>query len=204
MNQLVSIDSTLQANLERLSYLMAQKKEKKPDFRDQFQTHSNTKKIFVNLRAFVKQPQPPSPPSQNQQKEQKIASLTTTTQTQTPKTPNHRQQFLRNQSLAQLEPFIRRQEISANNIMSERTNTKACYKNWVGLSVIERNDLFLKKKQEKLKKMRENKDEQEISKCTFTPHFYNQIHIERPSSCFQNKSYQDIHKLRKNQNEKLY
>ncbi|CAK58950.1 unnamed protein product (macronuclear) [Paramecium tetraurelia] len=204
MNQLVSIDSTLQANLERLSYLMAQKKEKKPDFRDQFKTQTNSKKIFVNLRAFVKQPQPPSPPSQNQYKEHKIPSQTITTQTQTPKTPTYRQQFIRQQSLAQLEPCFRRQEISASNIMSERTDVKASYKNWVGLSVIERNELFLKKKQQKLQKMRVDKDEQELSKCTFSPHFYNPISIERPSSCCQNKSYQDIHKQRKNQNEKLY
>lgn len=40
--------------------------------------------------------------------------------------------------------------MSITNILSERPQNKACYKSWVGLSVIERNDLFLKKKQQKL------------------------------------------------------
>jgi len=52
---------------------------------------------------------------------------------------------------------------------SKINKSNRSYNNWVGLSVIERNRLFLERKQAKLQKMREIKDEKELSKCTFAP-----------------------------------
>lgn len=52
---------------------------------------------------------------------------------------------------------------------SKINKSNRSYNNWVGLSVIERNRLFLERKQVKLQKMREMKDEKELSKCTFAP-----------------------------------
>lgn len=52
---------------------------------------------------------------------------------------------------------------------SKINKSNRSYNNWVGLSVIERNRLFLERKQVNLQKMREMKDEKELSKCTFAP-----------------------------------
>lgn len=52
---------------------------------------------------------------------------------------------------------------------SKINKSNRSYNNWVGLSVIERNRLFLERKQKKLQKLREIKDEKELSKCTFAP-----------------------------------
>ncbi|CAD8100659.1 unnamed protein product [Paramecium primaurelia] len=199
MNQSTQLDdNTLKENLSRLSNLMSTQKKNQMDQKPLQQNQQMKKTIFMNLKFFVK-PQVPKVQAQTQ-KNTKVPE-TTSTQSQTPKTIT-KQQMYRPQSMAlfkQISEFreIKYQESSIKQDLSH-------YKDWVGLSVVDRNEIFQKKKQLKIKKLQEEKEQQIINACTFTPKLSQQIKYSSPQSQIINKSYLDLHKQKQNYNDKLY
>ncbi|CAD8124669.1 unnamed protein product [Paramecium sonneborni] len=197
MNQSTGLDEqTLKENLSRLSNLMTTQKKSKMDQKPDLQNQMIKKTIFMNLKFFVK----PQVQKVQVSKNTKVPE-TTSTQSQTPKTIT-KQQMYRPQSMAlfkQISEFreLKQQESSIKQELSH-------YKDWVGLSVVHRNEIFQKKKQLKIKRLQQEKEQQIISACTFTPKLSQQIKYSSPQSQIISKSYLDLHKLKQNYNDKLY
>ncbi|KAM3136929.1 hypothetical protein pb186bvf_011014 [Paramecium bursaria] len=201
--------STLEDNLEKLSKMLVIKNS-----RTQETLHDQVKKVYVNLRPYVKEPVQAIKPQLYLQSHN--ISKGFTPQTQTPQTPQDirkefRKPFIRPQSMAIFDKISKNERsYDTTNQHSQRQTdaskvtiqNKKNYNQWVGLSVIERNKIFLQRKQRKIEQMKEMKEQNELKQCTFTPQFFNhQLKEIRPSSQNVNKSYQEIHKLKKLYNE---
>ncbi|CAD8065535.1 unnamed protein product [Paramecium primaurelia] len=177
----------LQENLERLSNLMI----KKP---------SQVKKVFVQMHGYLRSP---SANLTMQTRDTPASKLKSIGQVDFEKSSDKIAQQLntnlRNSSLNVTNHYLENSNLNFNQTQKPRN-----YNSWIGLSVIERNKIFMEEKEKKLKKLKEQKEENEISQCTFAPAFFNPIRVQRNKSCQVNKSYQDIHQQKKLHNSRLY
>ncbi|CAD8075064.1 unnamed protein product [Paramecium sonneborni] len=177
----------LQENLERLSNIMT----KKP---------SQVKIVHVQMHGYLRSP---SAHLSMQTRDTPASKLKSIGQVDFEKSND--------KMVQQLNANLRKSFLNVTNHYLENSNSNCNqsqksrnYNSWIGLSVIERNKIFIEEKEKKLKRLKEQKDENEISQCTFAPAFFNQIRVERNKSCQVNKSYQDIHQQKKLHNSRLY
>ncbi|CAD8127082.1 unnamed protein product [Paramecium sonneborni] len=197
MNQQKGLDEqTLKENLSRLSNLMTIQKKCKLDQKPELQNKMTKNSLFMNLKFFQK------PQGQNDDVPKNIkVPETTSTQSQTPKTIIKKQMH-RPQSMAVFKQISEFRELQHQESLIQQEFSH--YKDWIGLSVVDRNEIFQKKKQQKIKKLQEEKEQEILRVCTFKPKLSQQIKYQNPQSWIISKSYLDLHKQKQNYNDKLY
>ncbi|CAD8088392.1 unnamed protein product [Paramecium sonneborni] len=133
-----SNNDQLQENLERLSNLMI----KQP---------SQTKIVHVQMHSYLRSPSAHLSMQARESPAQKLKSIGQI---------DFEKKNLRKSLLNVTNHYLE----NSNFNQSQKPRN---YNGWIGLSVIEKKKIFMEEKEKKLKRLKEQKDENEISQCTF-------------------------------------